>query len=113
MCRAMEQCTTGETCQGTCNTRGLRLECACPASGQFLCATVMCPSTTDGGTDGGTPTCDPGTSTGDNCNPNTDEICDTTCSATTRMNRTCLCAPTGGGNNRGQWACTALNMCTP
>jgi hypothetical protein len=108
----MEQCTAGETCQGTCNTRGLRLECACPVSGQYLCATVMCPSTTDGGTDGGTPTCDPGTSTGDNCNPNTDEVCETTCSATTMMNRTCLCAPTGGGN-RGQWACTALNQCTP
>jgi hypothetical protein len=28
------------------------------------------------------------------------------------MNRTCLCAPTGGGT-RGQWACTALNSCTP
>jgi hypothetical protein len=28
------------------------------------------------------------------------------------MNRTCLCAPTGNGN-RGDWACTALNQCTP
>src|SRR4029078_13524878 len=98
MGRAMEQCTTGETCQGTCNTRGLRLECPCAGGGQFLCAAVQCPTTTDGRTDGGTPTCPAGTSTGDNCDPQTDEVCDTTCSATTRMNLTCPCPPTGGGN---------------
>ena len=73
----------------------------------------MCQTGTDGGTDGGFPTCAAGTSTGDNCNTANDDLCQTTCSGTTMQNRTCLCAPTGGGNNRGQWACTALMDCTP
>ena len=62
VCRAGDQCTAGDTCQGTCNGRGLQLECACPASGMYLCQTVMCQTGTDGGTDGGFPTCPAGTS---------------------------------------------------
>ena len=112
MCQAMETCTAGETCEGTCNRQGLRLECACPASGQLLCTTTRCPMDAGTGTDGGTPTCPTGTSTGDTCNTSNDEVCNTTCSATSMMNRTCLCAPTGSGT-RGQWACTALMDCTP
>src|SRR5437764_1278264 len=70
MCQAMEACTAGDTCEGTCNRQGLRLECACPTNGQLLCTTVRCPmdAGADTGTDGGTPTCAAGTSTGDNCN---------------------------------------------
>jgi len=112
MCEAMETCTLGQTCEGTCNRQGLRLECACPASGQLLCTTTRCPVDAGTGTDGGTPTCPTGTSTGDNCNTSDDEVCNTTCSATSMMNRTCLCAPTGSGT-RGQWACTTLMDCTP
>ena len=112
MCEAMETCTLGQTCEGTCNRQGLRLECACPASGQLLCTTTRCPVDAGTGTDGGTPTCPTGTSTGDTCNTSNDEVCNTTCSATSMMNRTCLCAPTGSGT-RGQWACTALMDCTP
>jgi hypothetical protein len=114
MCQAMETCTPGDTCEGTCNRQGLRLVCACPTNGELLCTTMRCPmdAGADTGADGGgTPTCAAGTSTGDNCDPQTDDVCDTTCSATTMMNRTCLCAPTGGGQ-RGQWACTALMDCT-
>jgi hypothetical protein len=113
----MDPCTAGDTCEGTCSARGLQLQCACPASGQYLCASVRC--TVDagtggaGGADGGTPTCAAGTSTGDNCDPRTDDVCDTNCSAATMMNRTCLCAPTNNAGTRGQWACTALNSCTP
>jgi hypothetical protein len=73
----------------------------------------MCQIGTDGGTDGGTPTCPAGTMSGDNCNTQNDDLCQTNCSATTMMNRTCLCTPTGGGANRGQWACTVLMDCTP
>jgi len=112
MCQAMETCTPGATCEGTCNRQGLRLECACPTSGQLLCTTTRCPVDAGTGTDGGTPTCPTGTSTGDNCNTSDDEVCNTTCSATSMMNRTCLCAPTGSGT-RGQWACTTLMDCTP
>jgi len=112
MCEAMGTCTPGNTCEGTCNRQGLRLECACPASGEFLCTTTRCPMDAGTGTDGGNPTCPTGTSTGDTCNTSNDEVCNTTCSATSMMNRTCLCAPTGGGT-RGQWACTALMDCTP
>jgi hypothetical protein len=111
----MQACTLGETCEGNCNTRGLRLECACPASGEYLCQTTMCTpdgGASDGGADGGTPTCQAGTGTGDNCDPQTDDLCETQCSSGTRMNRTCLCSPVGSGQ-RGQWACTANMACTP
>ena len=91
------------------------MECACPASGQYLCSTVACPApdagAPDASTDGGMAVCMPGTTSGDTCDPRTDDVCDTTCSTTSHMNRTCLCAPISG--NRGQWACTALNACTP
>jgi hypothetical protein len=114
MCRAMEACTPGETCEGACNRTGLRIECACLISGQLACQTGMCPmpdaGTPDASTDGGTPTCAAGTSTGDTCDTRTDDLCETTCSATSHMNRTCLCS---GNGNRGQWACTALRACTP
>jgi hypothetical protein len=113
-CRLNDACTPGETCVNVC-TRGLRVECACPASGQYLCSTVNCPrmdaGTPDASTDGGMIVCAAGTSTGDPCDPRTDETCDTMCSATNHTNRTCLCAPIN--NNRGQWACSVLNACTP
>ncbi|HMF44357.1 MAG TPA: hypothetical protein VKQ32_26975, partial [Polyangia bacterium] len=112
-CRAGDTCTTGDTCTGACNARGLQIECACPASGQYLCQTVMCTTDMDAGTDGGTTTCPAGTMSGDNCSTATDDICQTTCSAVTMMNRTCLCTPAGGGGNRGQWACTVMMMCMP
>jgi hypothetical protein len=108
MCRAMETCTPGDTCEGECNARGLHLVCACPTNGQLLCATVQCPS--DGGAgDGGLPICPQGTSTGDSCDTQTDDVCTTACNAS-GMNRTCLCSPTGSGRN-GDWACTALMAC--
>jgi hypothetical protein len=109
MCEAMAACTPGDTCEGPCNARGLHVVCACPTSGQLLCASTQCP--TDGGTtpDGGTPTCPQGTSSGDDCDPQDDEVCNTMCS-NNDMYRTCLCMPSGGGGN-GQWACTALMSC--